>query len=51
MILDKYEIQREKFNHLMNNQEVIEEELQKGSEKAKIIAKKVINRIRNNIGY
>ena len=51
VICDKFSDEREKFNHLMENKNIIEDELQKGAEKAKIIAKEVLNRVRKNIGY
>ena len=35
----------------MKNKNIIEDELQKGAEKAKGIAKEVLNRVRKNIGY
>ena len=51
VICDKFSDEREKFNHLMESKNIIEEELQKGAEKAKKIAKEVLNRVRKNIGY
>ena len=51
VICDKFSDEREKFNHLMENKSIIEDELQKGAEKAKAIAKEVLNRVRKNIGY
>ena len=51
VICDKFSNEREKFNHLMENTDIIEQELQKGAEKAKVIAKGVLKRVRQNIGY
>ena len=51
VICDKFSDEREKFNYLMENKNIIEDELQKGAEKAKTIAKEVLNRVRKNIGY
>ena len=51
VICDKFSDERDKFNHLMENKNIIEDELQKGAEKAKTIAKEVLNRVRKNIGY
>ena len=51
VICDKFSDEREKFNHLMENKNIIEDKLQKGAEKAKAIAKEVLNRVRKNIGY
>ena len=51
LICNKFSDEREKFNHLMGNKDIIEKELQKGAEKARIIASEVLNRVRKNIGY
>ena len=51
VICDKFSDERKKFNHLMENTDIIEKELQKGAEKAKVIARRVLQRIRQNIGY
>ena len=51
IICEKYKVEREKFKTLMDNTEIIEKELQNGAEKARIIAKGVLNRVRQNIGY
>ncbi len=51
LICDKYAAERTKFNHLMEHKEVIDLELKKGAEKARVIAKEVLNRVRKNIGY
>ncbi len=51
LICDKYKNERAKFNYLMENKNIIDEELEKGAEKAKVIAKEVLARIRKNIGY
>ena len=51
LICKNFSYEREKFNYLMENKEIIEKELQKGAEKARIIASKVLTRVRNNIGY
>ncbi|MBC8266837.1 MAG: tryptophan--tRNA ligase [Flavobacteriales bacterium] len=51
LICEKYKVEREKFNHLMENKNIIEEQLQKGAEKARVIAREVLGRVRKNIGY
>ena len=51
LICDKFSNEREKFNNLMENKNIIEEGLQKGAEKAKVIAQEVLKRVRKNIGY
>ena len=51
LICDKFSNEREKFNNLMENKNIIEERLQKGAEKARVIAQEVLKRVRKNIGY
>ena len=51
LICNKFSTQRESYNHLMSNTDIIEEELNEGAKKAALIADKVIKRVRNNIGY
>ena len=51
LICKKFKSEREKFNHLIENREIIESELNKGAEKARTIAREVLQRVRQNIGY
>jgi tryptophanyl-tRNA synthetase len=51
LIVDKYAEERTRFNELMNNKELIEEELQKGAKKARTIAQDVLKRVRTKVGY
>ena len=51
LICDTYASEREKFNQLMENKEIIDKELEKGAVKARVIAKEVLARVRKNIGY
>jgi tryptophanyl-tRNA synthetase len=51
LICDKYKIERKKFNHLLENKNIIDNELTKGAEKAKVIATEVLNRVRGKTGY
>lgn len=51
LICSKFSQEREKFNYLMNNKEIIDKELSLGAKKAKEIANKVLKRVRTNIGY
>ena len=51
LIIDKFSTQREKYNHLMNNPHEIEAALSLGAEKAKLVAKDVLGRTRNKVGY
>jgi|TARA_B100000959_G_scaffold60948_1_gene63958 tryptophanyl-tRNA synthetase len=51
LICDSFSAEREKFNYLMENKNIIEDELQKGAKKAKVIAREILSRVRKNIGY
>jgi tryptophanyl-tRNA synthetase len=51
LIVDKYATERQRFNELMDNKELIESELQKGAKKARTIAKEVLGRVRAQVGY
>ena len=51
LILEKFATQREKYNYLMENKEEIENELQKGADKARAIAQTVLQRVRDKAGY
>ena len=51
LICETFSAEREKFNQLMENKAIIDEELEKGAVKARVIAKEVLARVRKNIGY
>ena len=51
LICEKYKTEREKFNDLMENKNIIDTELAKGAQKARVLANEVLNRVRENIGY
>lgn len=51
LILEKYSTQREKFDSLMENTQLLDEELQKGAEKARPVAHDVLNRVRTALGF
>jgi len=51
LICDKYKFERERFTNLMQNKDILDAELTKGAEKARIIAREVLDRVRKNIGY
>ena len=51
LICEKYRNEREKFNYLMENKEILDAELAKGAKKARVIAREVLSRVRKNIGY
>lgn len=51
LICNNYQSERNKFNYLMENKNIIDNELSRGALKAKVIATEVLNRVRGNIGY
>ena len=51
LICTKFSKEREKFNFLMSNTDIIEKELVIGAKKAALIADNVLSRVRKNIGY
>ena len=50
-IKTKFKIERDKFNFLINNPEIVEQELENGSKKAKLFANEVLKRVRLKLGY
>ncbi len=51
LIMSKFETQRNTYNHLINNTQEIESALSVGAEKARKVAREVLNRVRENLGY
>ena len=51
LILEKFAVEREKYNHYMNNLNELDEALSIGAEKARKVAATVLKRVRKNIGY
>jgi tryptophanyl-tRNA synthetase len=51
LILEKFKTEREKYNYYMNNLAEIDRALFQGSEKAKVIANGVLNRVREKLGF
>lgn len=51
LIVDKFAIVRERYNHFMENRHEIDEALEVGAEKARKIAQDVLQRVRKKIGY
>jgi len=51
LIVEKFKTEREKYNHYMNNLDEIDRALFQGSEKAKVIANGVLNRVREKLGF
>lgn len=51
VILSRFEKEREKYNHLMENPYEIDEALKVGADKARRVAQKVLKRVRDKVGY
>ena len=51
LILAKYATEREKYTYYMNNLSEIDEALEKGASKAKVIANSVLEKVRSRLGY
>ena len=51
LILDKFSIAREQYSHYMTHKNEIDQILEIGAEKARKVAKEVLNRVREKIGY
>lgn len=51
LICERFKLEREKFNHYMENKSEIDKQLQVGAEKARLVAKDVLTRVRQKTGY
>lgn len=51
LILTKFEEPRAKYTELMNNKHLLDQELEKGAEKARKIATEVLSKVREKVGY
>ncbi|MFS4415376.1 tryptophan--tRNA ligase [Maribacter sp. 2307ULW6-5] len=51
LLLDKFAEPREKFDYFMNHPDEVEHALALGAEKARNVAKGVLDRVRNKVGY
>jgi tryptophanyl-tRNA synthetase len=51
LIVSKFEKERALFNYYMENTGELEAKLQAGEEKARVIAKKVVQKVREKLGY
>lgn len=51
LILVHFEEARTRYDELMSNPELIEAELQKGADKARVIGREVLNRLRESLGF
>jgi len=51
LIIEKFKVERERFNYYISNLDVLEKELRGGEEKAAKIANSVLNRLKTKLGY
>ncbi|MBL7884905.1 MAG: tryptophan--tRNA ligase [Bacteroidia bacterium] len=51
LILDKFKIQREQYNYYMSNRNELDAKLQIGADKARIIARETLKRVRAKLGF
>lgn len=51
LILEQFEGPRRIYNDYMEKPELLEQELNKGAEKAKVVANQVMNRVRKSLGF
>jgi len=51
LILEKYKTQREKFAYFMENKQEVDAALEKGAEKARVVAQSTLKRVREKLGY
>ncbi len=51
LIIDKFSEERARYNYYMENKNEIDKALQKGAEKAAVVANEVLNRTRQKLGF
>lgn len=51
LIVEKFKDIRERYNHYIHNREEVDRLLQKGAERASVIANGVLSRVRHKLGY
>lgn len=51
LILQKYKTEREAFNFYMSNPDALDKKLDQGEEKARVIAREVLGRVRKKLGF
>jgi tryptophanyl-tRNA synthetase len=49
--LEKFSAQRTTYNHYMNNRNELHAKLQTGANKAKVIAKATLKKVREKLGF
>jgi len=51
LIITKYKNEREAFTNYMNKPDLLEEKLQAGEEKARVIGLEVLSKVKKTLGY
>ena len=51
VIMERFKKERELYNNYMNNSAELDKQLKLGADKARVIASKVLKRVRNKLGY
>lgn len=51
LLIEKYAVERERYNYYMENLEEIDKALAVGAEKARVVASNVLQRVRAKLGY
>lgn len=51
LICERFKAERERYNHFMREKNELEKQLNKGAEKARVIAREVLKRVREKLGY
>jgi tryptophanyl-tRNA synthetase len=51
LMLEKFKTQRETYNYYMNNRHELDARLQVGADKARVIAKATLKRVREKLGF
>jgi tryptophanyl-tRNA synthetase len=51
LILQRFEKERQTYNHLMENKQILDEALKEGANKAQGVAQGVLNRVRDKLGF
>ena len=51
LLIDKFSVERERYNYYMQNLNEIDKALSIGAGKAKVVADNVLNRVRTKVGY
>ena len=51
LLIEKFSVERERYNYYMNNTGEVDKALAIGAEKARIVASEVLKRVREKLGY